>query len=195
MSFQHLLLRFNEAQSKLKRALIPGSTVEFVSTTFDGTPNSDPGLIDQSSVSLLRGNDILLLVDILRSDNVINFTSKRGKDWDKGEMMDLSGVFPGPGATIKIAVSSAYYEISFNENPSTHRYYKRINADATALSYYLNPGVSPVFSNPIYADVFFGSTRLSDESAGESADASANPAGESADAAPKSADVISESTA
>lgn len=155
MSFQHLFLRFNEAQSKLKKALIPGSTVESVSTTFDGMRNPDPGLVDQLSVSLFRGNGILLPVDIFRRGNVINFTSKRGNDWDKGEMMDLSGVFSGPGATIKVAVSSAYFEISFNDNPMTHKYYKRINADATALSYYLNLGVSPVFSNPIYADVFF----------------------------------------
>lgn len=128
-------------------------SIYFVSTSFDS--NSDPKpVIDNSSVNLVRGDDILLHISVRRAEKRIIFDTRRGNTWDeKLQVIDLKDVFTGPGAIIRVDSNASSYDVSFNNSPRIHTFPKRIDANATAVSYSANDQ-RRVFSDPIVALVF-----------------------------------------
>lgn len=152
MASQWIFLERNAGPAKLNSPLYPGSSVYFVSTSFDERPEA-PG-IDNTSVNLDNGQDVLLHISIRRKEGLIVLDTRRGNTWDsKLQEISLKGVFTGSGAIIKVTVTNTSYDISFNNSPNIHTYAKRINAIATAVSYTENKQI-PAFSNPIAAGIF-----------------------------------------
>lgn len=139
--------------TKVKSPLVPGSSVTFVSTSYNPKPNTDVR-IDGAGFNLINGNDILLHISVRRAQNYIDFNTRRGNTWGHGKRVSLSGVFSGPGAVIKVAVSHTSYEISFDSSSVTHTFPKAIQGDATAVSYYEDENRAPTFSNPVIAAIF-----------------------------------------
>lgn len=157
MASQHLFIRLNSPPASLIRPLVSGSSVHFLSNSFDGEPHPRPHpTIDESSVNLVRGNDILLHIGIRRIENRIVLDTRRGNSWDQNlQVIDLRGAFPGPGASIKVNTVGDHYEISFSGHSRVFIYDKRILADATSVSYLSSAGTKPVFSNPLDVRVFY----------------------------------------
>lgn len=153
MASQWIFLERNADPAKLNSPLYPGSSVYFVSTSFDQNP--DPSaVLDNTSVNLENGQDILLHISIRRVAGVIVLDTRRGNTWDeKLQEISLKDVFPGPGAIIKVTVTNTAFDIAFNNSPNIHSFPKRINAIATAVSYNENKQ-RPAFSNPIAAGIF-----------------------------------------
>lgn len=153
MASQWIFLGRNAGPAKLNRPLYPGSSVYFVSTLFDPNPDTSAE-IDNASVNLVNGQDILLHISIRRVQGLIVLDTRRGNTWDqKLQEISLKGVFTGPGAIIKVTVTNTTYDISFDNSPNIHTYPKRINAIATAVSYSENKQ-RPVFSTPIGVGIF-----------------------------------------
>lgn len=153
MASQWLFLGLNAPPAKLNKPFYPGQSIYFVSTSSDPKPDPSP-YIDNSNVNLLNGKDILLHISIRRVENRIIFDTKRGDTWDeKHQVIDLKGVFSGPGAIIRVDSNANSYDVSFNNSPTIHTFPKRINADATAVSYEANEQ-RRVFSDPVVAEVF-----------------------------------------
>lgn len=153
MASQWIFLGLNAGPAKLKTPLYPGSSIYFVSPTFDGEPDKKPHL-DNTAVNLENGKDVLLQISIRRVENRIVFDTRRGETWDRNyQVIDLKSAFPGPGAIIRVDSHASSYDVSFNNSPKIHTFPKRINANATAVSYVGNEERS-VFSDPIIAEVF-----------------------------------------
>lgn len=154
MASQWIFQGINAKPTKLDKEFVPGSAIFFVSTFFD--PNPDPsGSIDNSSFNLVNGNDILLHISTRREQGQIILDTRRGDTWDqKHEVINLKGLFPGPGAIVRINATVHTYEISFNNSQNIHTFNKRINANATAVSYGLNEKQRAVYSNPVVVQVY-----------------------------------------
>ena len=154
MASQWIFQGINAKATKLNKEFVPGASIFFVSTFFDPKPDTS-GEIDNSSFNLLNGNDILLHISTRRAQGQIVLDTRRGDTWDsKLEIIDLKGVFPGPGAIVRINATAKSYEISFNNSKNIHIYNKRINANATAVSYGLNEKQRAVYSNPVVVQVY-----------------------------------------
>lgn len=152
MANQYIFLKLNETAS-LDKPFATGSTIVFLSTAYDATPDSGPKR-DNSSVNLIHEEDILLTISIRRAENRIILGTRQNGVWEPNPPeTPLKDVFTGPGAIIEVRATSSSYEISFDESPTVHTYKKRINADATAVSYEID-NQRPVFSNPLIAEVF-----------------------------------------
>lgn len=157
MADQLIFLQLKSGQVKLNKPFTAGSTIYFLSTAFDGTPEPGPKL-DNTSVNLRHGDDYLLHISIRRVEKRIYFNTFRNGAWDKNpQAVNLENVFSGPGAVIKVKASDTSYEISFDESPTVHTFKKRINGDATTVSYGIE-NQRPVFSNPIIAQIFYPRT-------------------------------------
>lgn len=154
MASQWIFQGINAKPTELNKEFIPGSSIFFVSTLFD--PKPDPsGKGDNSSFNLVNGNDILLHISTRREQGQIVLDTRRGDHWDdKLEKIDLKGVFPGPGAIVRINATAKTYEISLNNSHKIHIFNKRIDANATAVSYGLNEKQRAVYSNPVVVQVF-----------------------------------------
>lgn len=139
--------------TKVNKPLVPGSSVSFVSTSYDPTPDKNVR-IDGAGFNLANGNDILLHISVRRAQNYIDFNTRRGNTWGTGKPISLQGVFSGPGAIINVAVTATTYDISFNNSSVIHTFPKVIQGDATAVSYYEDEHKSPTFSNPVVAAIF-----------------------------------------
>jgi len=183
MTSQRIFLRLNAPPARLSRPFAAGSLIEFLSSSFDGVPDTNPAT-DNTSVNLVHGSDTLLHISIRRGLNLIVFNTSRNGRWDPNpQTTPLANVFSGPGATIRVIATNTSYQISFDGSPVVHTYHKRINANATAISYLIQND-RRVFSNPLIVDVFDPRrSGLSGEAEDESADADTKPSdGESADA-------------
>lgn len=154
MASQWIFQGINAEATKLNKEFVTGSSIFFVSTYFD--PKPDPsGVIDNSYFNLVNGNDILLHISTRRKQGQIVLDTKRGDKWDsKLQIIDLKGVFPGPGAIVRINATAKSYEISFNNSTEIHIFNKRIDVNATAVSYGLNEKDTAVYSNPVVVEVF-----------------------------------------
>lgn len=153
MASQWIFLGLNDSATKLAHPFSPGQSIYFVSTSFDSNPDPNP-VIDNSSVNLVFGDDILLHISVRRRENRIIFDTRRGNTWDnKLQVIDIKDVFPGPGAIIRVDSNASSYDVSFNNSARIHTFPKRIDANATAVSYNANDQ-RRVFSNPIVALVF-----------------------------------------
>lgn len=154
MASQWIFQSINAKATELNKEFVPGASIFFVSTFFDPVPDPS-GKIDNSSFNLVNGNDILLHISTRREQGQIVLDTRRGDHWDsKLEVIDLKGVFPGPGAIVRINATATSYEISFNNSPTIHTFAKRINANATAVSYGLNEKQRAVYSNPVVVQVY-----------------------------------------
>lgn len=153
MASQWLFLELNAPPAKLNNPLTPGQSIYFVSTSYDSEP--DPSLHrDYTSFNLVNGKDILLHISIRRGEDRIVLDTKRDDTWDDNlQVIDLKGVFSGPGAIIKVDENATSYDVSFNNSPTIHTFPKRINANATAVSYNAVEQIR-VFSDPVVAEVF-----------------------------------------
>lgn len=152
MADQYIFLKLN-GRASLNKPFGTGSTIVFLSTAYDATPDSGPKL-DNTSVNLVHEKDVLLTISIRRAENRILFSTFQNGAWERNPpVTPLKDVFSGPGAIIKVRATSSSYEISFDESPTVHTYKKRINADATAVSYGIDNQRS-VFSNPVIVEVF-----------------------------------------
>lgn len=153
MAKQWLFLEANAPPANLNEPLTSGQTVIIVSTRYNSDPNPESKR-DLTSINLISGNDVPFHISIRRDENRILFDTRRGNTWDTNyQVIDLKGVFSEPGAIITIASKATSYEISFGNSPTIHTYPKRIDADATKISYEANTE-SLVFSDPIAAGVF-----------------------------------------
>ncbi len=153
MAKQWLFVEANAPPAKLNEPLTSGQSVSFVSTLYNSNPDPQSER-DLTSVNLVNGNDIPFHISIRRKENRILFDTRRGPTWDENyQVIDLQGVFPGPGAIITVASNDKSYDVSFNNDSTIHTFPKRIDADATAVSYGAN-NESLVFSDPIVAGVF-----------------------------------------
>lgn len=153
MASQRTFLKLHSTSTKLERPFAAGATIIFVSTEFDGRPDK-PLHLDNTSVNLEHGNDILLQISIRRGDNRIDLDTFRNGKWDRNvQSISLSGVFSPPGAIIGVTATTDSYEITFNESHVIHTFKKRIHVNATAVSYRID-NERRVFSNPIYIEVF-----------------------------------------
>lgn len=153
MAKQWLFLEANAPPAKLKEPLTSGQSVIIVSTRYDSNPDPQSNT-DLTSVNLISGNDVPFHISIRRKENRIVFDTRRGETWDRNyQVIDLKGVFSGSGAIIKIASNDKSYDVSFDNSSTIHTFPKRIDADATKVSYEAN-NESLVFSDPIVAGVF-----------------------------------------
>ena len=153
MASQWIFLGLNDSATKLAHPFSPGQSIYFVSTSFDSNPDPKP-VIDNSSVNLVRGGDILLHISVRRAEKRIILDTRRGNTWDqKLQVIDLKDVFTGPGAIIRVDSNASSYDVSFNNSSKIHTFPKRIDANATAVSYNANDQ-RRVFSDPIVALVF-----------------------------------------
>lgn len=153
MANQRIFLQLHKPSTKLQRPFAAGATIVFLSTSFDGNPDK-PLHLDNTSVNLEHGNDILLQISIRRGDNRIDLDTFRNGRWDRNlQSISLSKVFSGPGATIGITATTNSYEITFDGSPVIHTFKKRIDVNATAISYRID-NERRVFSDPLIVEVF-----------------------------------------
>ena len=152
MANQYIFLKLSETAS-LDKPFATGSTIVFLSPAYDATPDSGPKH-DNSSVNLVHEKDILLTISIRRAENRIILATRQNGVWEPNPPeTPLKGVFAGPGAIIRVTSTPSSFEVSFDASRTVHTYLKRINADATAVSYQID-NQRPVFSNPLIAEVF-----------------------------------------
>lgn len=139
--------------TKVDQPLVPGSSVTFVSSSYNPKPNTDLR-IDGAGFNLINGDDILLHISVRRAQNQINFHSRRGITWDAERGIKLSGIFSGPSAVINVSVTPTTYEVSFNNSSVKHAVPKAIPGDPIAISYYEDEHREHIFSNPVIAALF-----------------------------------------
>lgn len=126
MANQLLYLQLNkEHPSRLSRPFATGSTIDFLSTSYDGIPDSSVKL-DLANIDLINGNDVLLQISVRRViDHILLDTSRNGV-WDqKYQSIDLTGAFSGPGARIRITATEHSYQISFDDSSKVHTFKKK----------------------------------------------------------------------
>ena len=153
MADQRIFLQLQAGPAKLNKPFTAGSTIYFLSTAFDATPEPGPK-IDNTSLNLLLGDDWLLHISFRRVEKQILLNHYRNGGWGSPKVLSLENVFSGPGAVIKVKATHTSYEISFNESSTTHTFNRRINDDATTVTYGTNGGRS-VFSDPVIAEIFY----------------------------------------
>lgn len=139
--------------TKVDQPLVPGSSVTFVSSSYNPKPNTDLR-IDGAGFNLINGDDILLHISVRRAQNQISFHSRRGNTWDAERGIKLSGIFSGPSAVINVSVTPTTYEVSFNNSSVKHAVPKAIPGDPIAISYYEDEHREHTFSNPVIAALF-----------------------------------------
>lgn len=154
MADQLIFLQLKSGQVKLNKPFTAGSTIYFLSTAFDGTPDPGPKL-DNTSLNLHHGDDWLLHIAVRRVEKRILLNTFRNGAWDTNpQAVNLENVFSGPGAVIKVKASDTSYEVSFEGGSTVHTFQKRINADATTVSYRID-NERRVFSDPVIAEIFY----------------------------------------
>nr|AGC12988.1 galectin-like protein [Peltigera membranacea] len=158
MASQWIFQKINDKPTKLARPLVAGSSIFFTSTSFD--PKPDPSAaIDNSSFNLEDEKNVLLHISTRRGKGEIVLDTKRGDTWDnKLQKIDLKDISTGSDLVIRVTVTAKSYDISFNNSPKIYTFDKRIEANATAVSYGLNKGQRAVYSNPVVIQVFDNGT-------------------------------------
>ncbi|KAF8244381.1 Galectin-3 [Wilcoxina mikolae CBS 423.85] len=124
--------------------------IVFQSATLDLNPSqTGTNTIDNTAVNLLHSGDYLLHVSIRRRENAIVFNSRAANgNWGTEERETLDGRFVGPNTTITVYDHGDRYQILFDYH-TVHYYNKRIQKNADSISYTINQGQTPPFSNPL----------------------------------------------
>ena len=140
----------------LQRAVERGSVVVFQSAFWD--PDG-AGANDKTSVNLLDRGDLLLHISIRNGQNAIVFNSRKaGGKWGAEERERLKGSFVSPNTSITIYDHGDRYEILFSGR-TIHFYKKRIDRNATSVSYWINQPTSP-FSNPLVVSTYTSTSEI-----------------------------------
>lgn len=85
---------------------------------------------------------------------MIVLDTKRGDTWEtRLQETDLRGVISGPGAFIEVTATAEVYDISFDNSSEILAFPKRIDANATAVSYSANVQ-RRIFDDPVVPEKF-----------------------------------------
>lgn len=146
-----LYQNLNAPATTLASPLGTNSLVRFISTSIN--QNVDPD-IDNTHVNLTRDDRILIGVAIRFKHGVLVFDSQsRANTWDKRpESVSIAGVFNALGASIGIRTNENSYTISV-DGRDIYTYQKRIQEDATGVSYLANSGKPSALSDPVAVDI------------------------------------------
>ncbi|KAI5782024.1 galectin [Peziza echinospora] len=131
--------------------------IYFNSATLDLNPTkTGTNTIDNSAVNLISSkNDTLLHISIRRTENAVVFNTKpNNAGWGTEERIVLKGTFTkGNNATITVYDHGDRYQILF-DGKTVHYYKKRIEDNATQVSYTINKDVAQVFSRELGVTTF-----------------------------------------
>lgn len=145
----------------LKSEFIADGIIVFQSATLDLNPSkTGTNTIDNTAVNLLNSGDNLLHISIRRPENAIVFnTLPANGNWGTEERVTLQGKFVGPNTTITVYDHGDRYQILCDYH-TVHYYTKRIKKNVTSVSYTINQGQTPPFSNPLAVTTYSSMDKL-----------------------------------
>jgi hypothetical protein len=139
----------------LKQEFKAENIIVFQSAKLDLTPSTGSG-IDNTAVNLISADsDILLTISIRRTENAIVLNSKPANgNWGTEERVTLKGLFDnGLNTTITVYDHGDRFQILINYN-TIHYYVKRIQKNAAAVLYAINPNQVSPFSDTLAVDTY-----------------------------------------
>ncbi|KAH6912476.1 Galectin-3 [Coprinopsis sp. MPI-PUGE-AT-0042] len=155
MSF---LLRLR-GEAVLKEPLKPNGIIDFQCGSVDLRPSRSlgPTGIDNTSINLLSSqDDILLHISIRRQEGAIVLNSCTNTEgWGIEERIPLTETFTDPvNPTITVYDHPDRLQLAFDYK-NVHYYTKRVNDEVARLSYNINEGQTPVFSEVLVVNVVY----------------------------------------
>ncbi|KAH6911073.1 Galectin-3 [Coprinopsis sp. MPI-PUGE-AT-0042] len=152
------LLRLKD-KTALNEPLKENGIIVFQSGSLDlkPSPNVGPTGIDNTSINLLNSqDDILLHISIRRLENAIVFNTRpHNGGWGNEERIPLKGAFTDRrDPTITVYDHPDRLQIMFDYK-TVHYYNKRIRDKVSKLSYQINQGQTPPFSDVLAVNVFY----------------------------------------
>ena len=136
---------------KPKKEFKVGGIVVFRSTTLDLRPPTSGN--DNTSINVVRGDNILLHISIRRKENAFVFNSKpAGGNWGPEERKPLKGAFNYDQTSITVYDHGDFFQVLVDYETIIY-YKKRIAGNADGFSYNVDATPSP-FSNPLVVSIF-----------------------------------------
>jgi Galactoside-binding lectin len=148
-----------KGKTTLNEPLKPNGIIVFQSGSLDlkPSPNLGPTGIDNTAINLLSvKDDILLHISIRRRENAIVFnTCPNGGGWGQEERVPLKGAFTDRrDPTITVYDHPDRLQIMCDYK-TVHYYNKRIRDSVAKVSYGINEGQTPPFSDVLAVNVFY----------------------------------------